>query len=321
MAKYHRWREYMFAPSKPSPLEPADAAPAVNPHADLIAMLEAEPTWNPATEQAQLSYVGYADARSVYLGQRPCQFCAGWGSVTVKYTGATTGKQVLSTLPCTCVRNRLYFGNIDPLVPDMYKGVDLRTISPRVNENLSLARQTEIIEFIQKHSSDGYLLLGPPRVGKTHLLMGLLSTVGRRWAHNTWMKGGTPWPAVWYYHASALLREHVAYVSNRVKNPETAEPPKLTVASIKSAVRNNHKPWLALDDLHKVAPTPFQLEVLHDLVDTIHENNGTVVAVSNEDVPWFRDRWGTNNADAIFGRILEKDAHRVWFADRKGKVR
>jgi hypothetical protein len=182
---------------------------------------------------------------------------------------------------------------------------------------LSVERHAEIIEAVKARKKDSFIFIGPPRVGKTCLMMALLREAGRRWAHATWLKGGTPWPAVWYYHASTLLREHVAYVTQGTANPETAEPPGVTVAAIKSAVRNGHTPSLFLDDLHKVGPTPFQLETLHDLIDTMHENGGQIVVSTNEDQPWFQERWGKTNADAIWGRILEGDAHRVRFEDRQ----
>ena len=83
---------------------------------------------------------------------------------------------------------------------------------------------------------------------------------------------------------------------------------------IRLAVEAGLRPCLFLDEIDKVAVTPFKLNRLAELIDAVWVAKGQIVATSNADLAQLRERWGLDMADTIVRRIGRgEDAHSILF--------
>jgi hypothetical protein len=250
-----------------------------------------------------------------------CLRCSGDG-YRRRLRGSDTGIIITRRSQCPCNFVKIFLGvwNDPKLVPERFRGVTLGSLVPvgPPASKLSTEMQAKVIAALQANPERSYLLVGDAQTGKTHFSFALFRHAVHEWARIAFEDDAMWERAVFRFNVKSLLDQHVAW--ERKENREDTPEPDLTVKKIKRLANKKHKVRLFLDEIDKFNPTKFKLDILFELIDSVYETGGQVVAVGNASVSRLEKTWGEyTDANAIIRRIRGEEAHGSQIDFRVGK--
>jgi hypothetical protein len=131
-----------------------------------IRLLKEETRWKQLEQQPELE-----TREAVAMGRVECPACLGHGMLNTLHEGVVTKMKVFWPNRCWCLYYRLFYQrwNDPNLMPERYRWVNLRTITPSPGVKLSIEEQQENIDLLREQSDFSYLLISDGGTGKTTL--------------------------------------------------------------------------------------------------------------------------------------------------------
>ncbi len=185
-----------------------------------------------------------------------CATCEGRGFVIAVEDGYEI------SLPCKCrsALNRIRYYN-DACLPADYGEKQLLDLKIYDGSNLGKVRQKLKAYLTQRDplAERGFLLVGPPGVGKTHILCSVVRELT--------LDLGIACKYVDFFHLSERIRSCLG--DRNDKKPEDILEPLVEV------------PILAIDELGKGMCTPFEIHIIDQLITRRYNANRRVLITTN----------------------------------------
>ena len=257
---------------------------------EFLAACKAEEKWigDPARVIPSESF------EAIGLGQKQCPVCRGSARYLYRKRGETTGIELTYQLTCSCLILKTYYREIAK-IPKKFRHVRLDTLAPSPLSRMSLTKQAELIELLKENPEGSYLFWGDSQAGKTHMTTALYQHRLWSWASASLQLRDCP---IWRVNTGVLLDQWV-----RRSTDEEAPLPDVREFQIRNRAREGEKPCLILDELERFKPSEFKLNKLFELVNTIYEVEGQVIATCNASPEELTAAWGTTYGDTILRRI------------------
>jgi hypothetical protein len=183
-------------------------------------------------------------------------------------------------------------------MPPAYRHLTLSALQPYEGtaDVVSMEKQATIIQMLRNRPDAGWLFFGPPRAGKTTWTTALYAANLFRFfmgEDRATIKNKT---AVWRVKAKTLLDQHTEWSIKRFDKDEDgaypAEEPDVTMGKIIKYRRLGVKSKLYLEEVDKVNMTEARNATLFEIIDCLHEEEGTVTLNSNLTPEEFTQRFG-----------------------------
>jgi hypothetical protein len=260
------------------------------------------------------------DREAIGLDKMQCPFCKGRKTIELLHKGKVTGKLATIEDRCSCVAFRLFYmfwSGKRAMVPEGYRWVHPRTLKPSPKINLPITTQEDLIEMFRAHPFDSYLMLGPPRTGKTVYSTMLLQNALNDWAFNVCFKEEcSSAEAVWRIGAPKLAEQFLMYETRSTimttpgydpENTYLPQEPLVTERKIEAARRGGHIPRLFLDEIDKLNMTDARRRWISGIGDAIYANGGQMVVNSNMTLAGLEDHMGPLFGPPFIRRITDAD--------------
>mgnify|MGYP002882769603 CR=1 FL=1 len=203
-----------------------------------------------------ISRQGEFAVASPHASVSDCQICEGRGFVI----GVEDGYEVSLTCQCRSVLNRVRQYN-DACLPADYGEKQLDGLEIYPSSNLGKVRK-QLKVYLTKPdplAQKGYLLFGPPGVGKTHILCSVVRDLT--------LDRGIACKYVDFFHLSERIRSCLG--DRNDKRPEDILEPLVEV------------PILAIDEMGKGMCTPFEIHIIDQLITRRYNANRRVLITTN----------------------------------------
>jgi hypothetical protein len=262
------------------------------------------------------------------MGEKVCPICRGVGMVKLTYIGRETKLESLREANCVCMYYREFWGKLLTTTPVHDQWVRLETLTPSKKCKLPLRRQANLIGFMRENPNMSYTFCGPSGTGKSTLCTALYHRALHNNAARRVMRDPFP-ESVWRITAADLCTEHHDYIMRRetLNSNGDIDPPKtptVTVGKIKATSLNKLKvkvmPRVFLEEIDKITPSPYKLDVIWGIIDSIYANNGQTVMNTNltpEQMAEFL-RKGPDYQGPVITRRLESNGIIIDLYDNEG---
>jgi hypothetical protein len=229
-----------------------------------------------------------------------CPMCGNSRQQLIPVKGATTGIYVLKPAWCNCAFVGLFWRHWRK-VPLRYRDVRLASTQPSTLVNMPLPKQAAIQKIIKENWEKSMLLEGAAKTGKTHLMMGLYrAALEGRIPNYVNYKPGAVF-GVWRVNTSVWLEELVR--DSMAGRDEDLPIPELTERKVTQTAQAGFKPKLFLEEIDKFKPSEFKLIRLFEIVNSVYEAGGQVVATSNTPAAQLATEWGARYGETTLRRI------------------
>jgi hypothetical protein len=257
--------------------------------------------------------------KAVGLGQIKCPICDGRCDYGVLHHGVLTGIDRLVMRNCGCKRLCSFWREWQH-TPLRFQGAGpLAELKPYAELRLSIERQEAILEGLKAHPEHSYLMLGPPKTGKSFLLLALYrEALQRSLDQQVTDRYNSGVQSVFYVNATHLLAQQSAWAFEQNKEfPDPNKEPTVTPEKIARAIKQGYRVGLFVDEIDKVSFTGSKMSGLCMMVNLVYESCGQLVANSNELESELALRWGVNEAGTLLRRFGDGDnAWTIMFEDK-----